>query len=133
MARRSRLRERAPSRSPRRRIPALGRESLVRQDFPRYPRQGTFLTGTFKSLRSMRRSHKRAQISYLRKFRRHNKITFALRNFEHPLPSASKRRDNFAYFHIMKTDKNFQDVKVTRVFRYFGSKFKYIQILTFRI
>lgn len=52
MDRRPRLRERASSRSSRRRIPALGCESLVRQDFPRYPRQSTFNGCIFKLLRS---------------------------------------------------------------------------------
>lgn len=48
MDRRPRLRERASSRSSRRRVPALGSESLVRQDFPRHPRQGMFVERTFK-------------------------------------------------------------------------------------
>jgi len=43
MDRRSRLRERASSRSSRRRVPTFGRESLVRQDFPRYSWQGTLI------------------------------------------------------------------------------------------
>lgn len=37
---RSGLRERAPSHPARRRVQALRRESLVRQDAPRHPRQG---------------------------------------------------------------------------------------------
>lgn len=64
---RSRLRERASSRSPRRRVPALGRESLVRQNFPRYPWQSMFNGHTLITTRrqSIHDTRKYAHVSFL--------------------------------------------------------------------